>query len=77
MTLDLCPQAIDALEAATRVKPVPPLFLLLGKTQMKAQMWKKAIQSFEKALELVVGDNRSVYTHVAMWEGFCVNAVGT
>ena len=47
-------QAIDALKAATRSKPVASLFLLLGKTQMKARMWRDAVESFEKALEIVV-----------------------
>ena len=47
-------QAIAALVGATKVKPVAPLFLLLGKTQMKAKLWKDAVQSFEKALEIVV-----------------------
>ncbi|VDH90326.1 Hypothetical predicted protein [Mytilus galloprovincialis] len=45
-------KAIDALEAATRVQPVPSMFMLLGKTQMKAKEFLKAIESFNKALEL-------------------------
>lgn len=40
--------------AATRVKPVPPLFMLLGKTQMKAKEFKDAITSFDRALQLYV-----------------------
>ncbi len=51
---DIIFQAIAALVGATKVKPVAPLFLLLGKTQMKAKLWKDAVQSFEKALEIVV-----------------------
>ncbi|XP_071127902.1 uncharacterized protein [Mytilus edulis] len=47
-------KAIDALEAATRVQPVPSMFMLLGKTQMKAKEFLKAIESFNKALELYV-----------------------
>lgn len=47
-------QAIEALNAATRVKPVPPLFMLLGKTQMKAKEFKDAITSFDRALQLYV-----------------------
>jgi uncharacterized protein HemY len=47
-------QAIEALMAATRVKPVPPLFMLLGKTQMKAKVFKDAITSFDRALQLYV-----------------------
>lgn len=45
-------KAIDALEAATRVQPVPSMFMLLGKTQMKAKEFTNAIGSFNKALEL-------------------------
>ncbi|XP_056011741.1 uncharacterized protein LOC125682590 isoform X3 [Ostrea edulis] len=45
-------KAIEALMAATRVKPVPPLFMLLGKTQMKAKEFKDAITSFDRALQL-------------------------
>ncbi|XP_078324094.1 uncharacterized protein LOC111124594 isoform X6 [Crassostrea virginica] len=45
-------KAIEALIAATRVKPVPPLFMLLGKTQMKAKEFKDAITSFDRALQL-------------------------
>ena len=47
-------QATEALEAATRVKPVPQLFMLLGKTRMKAQQWKEAVEAFERAIDLVV-----------------------
>ena len=47
-------QAIDALMSATRVKPVMPLFMLLGKTQMKAKQFKEAAASFERALDLMV-----------------------
>lgn len=47
-------QAIEALNAATRVKPVPPLLMLLGKTQMKAKEFKDAITSFDRALQLYV-----------------------
>ncbi|XP_046576439.1 LOW QUALITY PROTEIN: uncharacterized protein LOC124284394 [Haliotis rubra] len=43
-------KAIDALKNATRVKPVGSLFMLLGKTQMKAKHFKDAIDSFEMAL---------------------------
>nr|KAG5709228.1 hypothetical protein BaRGS_017980 [Batillaria attramentaria] len=46
-------KAIDALTQATRVKPVAPLFMLLGKTQMKAKMFKEGAASFEKALDLM------------------------
>ncbi|XP_076446152.1 uncharacterized protein LOC143283739 isoform X2 [Babylonia areolata] len=46
-------KAIDALVQATRVKPVMPLFMLLGKTQMKAKQFQEAAASFEKALDLM------------------------
>ncbi|KAJ8298279.1 hypothetical protein KUTeg_024810, partial [Tegillarca granosa] len=45
-------KAIDALLSATRVKPIAPMFMLLGKTQMKAKEYQDAIESFEKALQL-------------------------
>ncbi|XP_021358969.1 uncharacterized protein LOC110454008, partial [Mizuhopecten yessoensis] len=43
-------KAIEALNVATRSKPVGSLFMLLGKTQMKAKLYKDAITSFERAL---------------------------
>lgn len=55
-------QAIDALEGATRVKPVAPIFVLLGKTQMKAQQWQNAVASFEKAIDIVV--SACMYIHI-------------
>ncbi|XP_061164225.1 uncharacterized protein LOC133173256 [Saccostrea echinata] len=45
-------KAIEALTAATKVKPVPPLFMLLGKTQMQAKVFQDAITSFDRALQL-------------------------
>ena len=47
-------QAIEVLERATRVKPVAPLFILLGKTNMKAKRFENAISSFERAIQLMV-----------------------
>ena len=47
-------RAIETLAQATRIKPVAPLFILLGKTQMKAMLWTDAVQSFQQALEIVV-----------------------
>ena len=47
-------QAIDALKTAARSKPVAPMFMLLGKTQMKAKQFKEATESFEHALQLYV-----------------------
>ena len=53
-------QAVEALEGATRVQPVAPLFMLLGKTQMKAQSWKDAVESFQKAVEAVVSNSTAI-----------------
>ena len=47
-------KAIAALNAATRKTPSTALYTLLGKTQMKAQYWQDAANSFQKALDLVV-----------------------
>lgn len=42
--------------AETRIRPVAPVFMLLGKTQMKAKSFKDAIESFERALALYVSN---------------------
>lgn len=47
-------QAIDALQTAARAKPVASMYMLLGKTQMKAKKYKDAIASFDLALSLYV-----------------------
>lgn len=47
-------QAIEALLAAVRSRPVPQLFMLLGNTQIKAKQFREAITSFGSALELYV-----------------------
>lgn len=47
-------QAIDALQTAARAKPVASMYMLLGKTQIKAKRFKDAIASFELALSLYV-----------------------
>ena len=47
-------QAIEVLERATRVRPVAPLFILLGKTNMKAKRFEDAIKSFGRAIEIMV-----------------------
>lgn len=61
-------QAISALEGATRVQPIAPLFLLLGKTQMKSRLWNDAVDSFQKALDIIVRicvvGNKDVLIHV-------------
>ncbi|KAL3878456.1 hypothetical protein ACJMK2_030805 [Sinanodonta woodiana] len=44
-------KAIEALETATRSKPTAAMFMLLGKTQMKAKNFKDSIKSFERALD--------------------------
>ncbi|XP_064636762.1 uncharacterized protein LOC135493378 isoform X2 [Lineus longissimus] len=46
-------KAIEAFTMATKQKPKAPLFILLGKMQMKAKAFKDAVESFEKALELL------------------------
>jgi len=46
-------QAIEVLERATRVKPIPPMFILLGKTNMKAKRFEDAIRSFDRAIEIM------------------------
>ncbi|ELT94016.1 hypothetical protein CAPTEDRAFT_222812 [Capitella teleta] len=61
-------KAIGALVSATKVKPVPPLFLLLGKTQMKAQLWEDAIVSFQKALDLVEDELRLTHYMQKPWQ---------
>lgn len=38
------------------MKPVAPLFILLGKTNMKAKRFENAIASFERAIEIMVCD---------------------
>lgn len=47
-------KAIMALDNAIRVGPNAPLYILLGKTQMKAKLWNDAIASFTKALSALV-----------------------
>ncbi|CAH1776552.1 unnamed protein product [Owenia fusiformis] len=46
-------KAIEILSKATRVKPIPPLFTLLGKMQMKNKEFEGAVESFNKALDLL------------------------
>lgn len=48
------PKAIMALDNALKVTPNPPLYILLGKTQMKAKHWNDAIDSFSHALKALV-----------------------
>ncbi|XP_012943224.1 uncharacterized protein LOC101857057 [Aplysia californica] len=44
-------KAVDALQQASRLKPIAPYFMLLGKTHMKAKQFKEAVSSFKQALE--------------------------
>lgn len=45
--------AIEGLGAACRVKPLPHMYVLLGKTFMKAKRFKDAIFNFKNALDLL------------------------
>ncbi|WAR00024.1 TTC6-like protein [Mya arenaria] len=45
-------KAIDALMLSTRSNPKPSMYMLLGKTQMKAKKFKVAVDSFNLALSL-------------------------
>jgi len=60
-------QAIEVLERATRVKPVAPLFILLGKTNMKAKRFENAISSFERAIKVMVCDSTSLFFPCCMY----------
>lgn len=55
------PKAIMALDKAIRVGPNAPLYILLGKTQMKAKNWNDAINSFRKALQSLVRMYKNTY----------------
>ncbi|XP_042308112.1 tetratricopeptide repeat protein 6 [Sceloporus undulatus] len=48
-------KAIECALAATRKQPEHPLFVLLGKIQMKAKKHKDAVVSFTEALKLLTG----------------------
>ncbi|XP_077968120.1 uncharacterized protein LOC120326538 [Styela clava] len=45
--------AVNSLTAACKVKPVPHMYVLLGKTLMKAKKFKDAIFNFKNALDLL------------------------
>ena len=47
-------QAIEILEKTVKSKHVPQLYILLGKTKMKAKLLKEAIDCFGEALRLMV-----------------------
>ncbi|KAI1895618.1 hypothetical protein AGOR_G00108090 [Albula goreensis] len=55
-------KAITCLVKAIDVCPSLPLLLLLGKTQMKAQMFLEAVDSFRKALALLSPNTISLLT---------------
>ncbi|GFR77474.1 tetratricopeptide repeat protein 6, partial [Elysia marginata] len=44
-------RAVDALQQASREKPIAPYFMMLGKTHMKAKQFTEAVQSFKQALD--------------------------
>ncbi|XP_071786267.1 uncharacterized protein [Asterias amurensis] len=46
-------KAISVLSTAARSQPSAPLFILLGKTQIKAKKYKEAVDSLEKALNFM------------------------
>ncbi|XP_038063059.1 uncharacterized protein LOC119733763 isoform X2 [Patiria miniata] len=47
------PKAIEVLSTAARSQPSAPLFILLGKTQIKAKKYRDAVDSLEKALNFM------------------------
>lgn len=67
-------QAIEVLERATRVKPVAPLFILLGKTNMKARRFDNAIRSFDRAIQIMVcnGAHETILYVAILFLFFCL-----
>ena len=55
------PKAISALDNAIKTDPNPRLYILLGKTRMKAKLWQDAIGSFSSALDQLVGFAVAIY----------------
>ena len=47
-------KAIEVLSSTAKVNPTAPLYILLGKTEIKAKKYHNAVGSLEKALELMV-----------------------
>ena len=47
-------EAINILVNTAKVQPSAPLYILLGKTQIKAKKYKEAVESLEKALDFMV-----------------------
>ncbi|XP_071495128.1 uncharacterized protein [Diadema antillarum] len=43
-------RAIDVLSSTAKVSPSAPLYILLGKTEIKAKKYREAVESLEKAL---------------------------
>ncbi|XP_062824366.1 tetratricopeptide repeat protein 6 isoform X1 [Anolis carolinensis] len=52
-------KAIECAQAAAKKQPEPPMFVLLGKIQMKAKKHKDAVVSFKQALKLLTGSAKS------------------
>ncbi|KAK3699161.1 hypothetical protein QZH41_011884 [Actinostola sp. cb2023] len=52
--------AIKVLDRATRVRPSAQLFVLLGKTNMKAKRFADAIESFKKSIEIMTPWNARI-----------------
>ncbi len=47
-------KAIDILLNTAKVQPSAPLYILLGKTEIKAKKYREAVESLEKALDFMV-----------------------
>ena len=54
-------KAINVLSTAARSQPSAPLFILLGKTQIKAKKYKEAVESLEKALSFMVSALKGLF----------------
>ncbi|XP_072039506.1 uncharacterized protein [Amphiura filiformis] len=46
-------KAIEILLSTAKVQPSAPLYILLGKTQIKAKKYREAVESLEKALDFM------------------------
>ena len=55
------------------MKPVAPLFILLGKTNMKAKRFENAVSSFERAIKIMVCDSSSLLPPSRMYASCEVN----
>ncbi|XP_060594169.1 uncharacterized protein LOC132748578 isoform X2 [Ruditapes philippinarum] len=59
-------KAIEALQTASRSKPTASMYMLLGKTQMKAKKFENAITSFQLALSVYEQEYR--FQHSKPWK---------